>query len=252
MNDNPSEEFDDRPWTEEQWEKAMRESDVRSAKFGELLETLLDHPDRDAIIGREMGWDFLLNEEADEFEGDEDVSEDESLDLISDEAAFVDERESDALFGGDPSEPEWDVEYPDEESMQQVRESHDELERLAVYAQSRGWAMKVWKALEKQPAQEGSEWEELLREAIGGSMRVGAKIAGGHGMGYDDEALCGNIVCCRRALEAAEESLRALEELTTAGPIPAETLDPLIHEGRQIQSLVEERIAELRSQVWWE
>ena len=31
---------EDRPWTEDEWEQFMRESDVRSAKFRELLETL--------------------------------------------------------------------------------------------------------------------------------------------------------------------------------------------------------------------
>ncbi len=32
----------------------MRESEVRSARFGELLETLMDHPDPDEITRREM------------------------------------------------------------------------------------------------------------------------------------------------------------------------------------------------------
>src|SRR5438874_11330204 len=59
----PEEHDDDRPWTEAQWEALMKRSDVRSAKFGELLETFMDHPDRDAIIDREMGWDRPVNEE---------------------------------------------------------------------------------------------------------------------------------------------------------------------------------------------
>ena len=55
-------EPDDPPWTEDQWERFMQRSDVRSAKFGELLETLRDHPDRDEIIAREMGWDHRLED----------------------------------------------------------------------------------------------------------------------------------------------------------------------------------------------
>src|SRR5438105_11813412 len=37
----PDEPDDDRPWTEAQWEALMKRSDVRSAKFGELLETFM-------------------------------------------------------------------------------------------------------------------------------------------------------------------------------------------------------------------
>ena len=49
------------PWTEAQWEKMMRESDLKSARFGELLETLIDHPERDKIVAREMGWTELAD-----------------------------------------------------------------------------------------------------------------------------------------------------------------------------------------------
>ena len=53
------EDPDDRPWDEEKWEAFMRESDLRAARFGELLETLMDEPDRHRIIAKEMGWDWL-------------------------------------------------------------------------------------------------------------------------------------------------------------------------------------------------
>ena len=63
-------EFDDQelPWTEAQWEAFMRRSDVRSAKFGELLETLHDDPDRHAKIDHEMGWDKPIEGETEEDE----------------------------------------------------------------------------------------------------------------------------------------------------------------------------------------
>ena len=50
---------DDRPWDEERWEAFMRESDLRSARYGEILETVMDDPNRDRIIAREMGWEWL-------------------------------------------------------------------------------------------------------------------------------------------------------------------------------------------------
>src|SRR5438128_12641974 len=47
----------DRPMTEAEWEQMFKESDARAARYGDLLETLIDHPDRDEIIEKEMGWD---------------------------------------------------------------------------------------------------------------------------------------------------------------------------------------------------
>src|SRR2546425_483984 len=124
-------EPDDRPWTEEQWERFMEKSDVRSAKFGELLETFIDHPDRDELIAHEMGWD------------------------------------------------------------------RDEL-------------------------------------------------------GDDDDVLCGNIVCCKKSLAAANECLQGLQSLRARRAVPTKVLDPLIREGKEVRALVEQHIVELRSRVWWQ
>ena len=40
----------------------MRQSDIRSAKFGELFETLRDDPDRDQIIGIPLNVRTKLND----------------------------------------------------------------------------------------------------------------------------------------------------------------------------------------------
>ena len=55
---NPS---SDKPWNEQQWERFIQRSEARSARFEELLETLMYHPDRETLIAKEMGWDHLLN-----------------------------------------------------------------------------------------------------------------------------------------------------------------------------------------------
>jgi hypothetical protein len=46
----------DKEWDEFDYEKFMRECDARTDKFGELLDKYRDHPDRDRIIAKEMGW----------------------------------------------------------------------------------------------------------------------------------------------------------------------------------------------------
>jgi hypothetical protein len=219
MTDEPS---DDRPWGEEQWEQFLRESEARSARFGDLLETLMDHPDRDEILHREMGWDRKDDPETIE----EDV---ETADLIA------------AL-----NEP------PSEEDLEEIRRQHDALEELPAYRRSFDWAMRVFEALKDEPGQLEGDLAELIGQTVCDAQMVAAKIAGAHGMGYEDESLCGNIVCCKRSLEAAKRSLQGLSELSDLHPPLSGPLAPLLREGQEIEQLVADHIAELRSRVWWE
>ncbi|MDZ7721029.1 MAG: hypothetical protein U5K72_19570 [Balneolaceae bacterium] len=64
FNDLSSFQDDEEPeiWDEYQWEEFMKEADKRTEKYSRLLEKYRNHPDRDNIIAREMGWDHLLDE----------------------------------------------------------------------------------------------------------------------------------------------------------------------------------------------
>jgi len=104
--EDDADEFDDeedvRPMTEEEWEKMMRESDLKAARFGELLETFHEDPNCHQIVAREMGWhdfaDALEAEAADETELDEDESEEDDADVDDDDAEdefTLDETEQD-------------------------------------------------------------------------------------------------------------------------------------------------------------
>lgn len=53
----------DRAWDEYEWERFLQQQDHKTEKYMELLEKYLDHPQRDQIIAREMGWTQLLNGE---------------------------------------------------------------------------------------------------------------------------------------------------------------------------------------------
>jgi len=61
----------DRVWDEYEWERFLQQQDHKTEKYMELLEKYLDHPQRDQIIAREMGWTQLLNEEEGESWNDE-------------------------------------------------------------------------------------------------------------------------------------------------------------------------------------
>jgi len=51
----------DRVWDEYEWERFLQQQDHKTEKYMELLEKYLDHPQRDQIIAREMGWSQLVN-----------------------------------------------------------------------------------------------------------------------------------------------------------------------------------------------
>ncbi len=53
----------DRAWDEYEWERFLQQQDHKTEKYMELLEKYLDHPQRDQIIAREMGWTQLLHGE---------------------------------------------------------------------------------------------------------------------------------------------------------------------------------------------
>ncbi len=50
---------EEKVWDEFDYEKFLRECDARTDKYGELLDKYRDHPDRDRIIAKEMGWTWV-------------------------------------------------------------------------------------------------------------------------------------------------------------------------------------------------
>jgi hypothetical protein len=110
----------------------------------------------------------------------------------------------------------------------------------AVAKQAREFACSVFD-LDKPPGN-----AELLFLSAG---KVGANLAGGHGLGYDDESICGNIVKCRWALSDCEFCREMLEQLHQQ--TGEETYAKLVEESRHLADTVRERIARLRKRVWW-
>jgi hypothetical protein len=89
--DRISESFDPReeaayngdPKDEFEWELFLRASDRRSTKLGEVLEKYKDHPDRDRLVARAMGWKEI--EEMLDAQGESSTEEEEDEDLELDE-----------------------------------------------------------------------------------------------------------------------------------------------------------------------
>jgi hypothetical protein len=44
-------------WDEFQWERFLQEQDRNTEKYFRLMEQYMDHPDRDQLVAKEMGWE---------------------------------------------------------------------------------------------------------------------------------------------------------------------------------------------------
>ena len=96
----------ERAWDEYEWERFLQQQDHKTEKYMELLEKYLDHPQRDQIIAREMGWTQLLNEEegdswndeVDAMLAEESNSVESELGASAEPAAFTDGFEDHTLY----------------------------------------------------------------------------------------------------------------------------------------------------------
>jgi hypothetical protein len=286
---------------EEQWEAFMREGDLRAARFGELLETLIDHPNRDELVAREMGWDEIADALAEDKQGEgwKDGPE-SSDDNEADQAEQSDEPDDAQDAAGESAEPGDlpprrrrrrrrlrrssgeapgeatgassgdasggssggssgtnffdDEPLPSPEELAAMPEEEWPVEAIPAYQLAHDVAMRVWDALKpwsEMRADEEDEAGEKVGEAFIGIQISAAKLAGGHGMGYDDESICGNIVCCKKGLAGAEQTEQALTWLREEGTLPKEKVDLLLPEVKKVQEAIRARIEELRKRVWW-
>jgi flagellar biosynthesis chaperone FliJ len=74
-------------WDEYDWERFLQQQDHKTEKYMELLEKYIDHPQRDQIIAREMGWIRLLDGKANDWS-----EEIDALLAEDDNAALDDDR----------------------------------------------------------------------------------------------------------------------------------------------------------------
>lgn len=237
-------EEQDQPWTEEQWEKFLKTADLRAARYGELMETLIDDPDRDEIIDKEMGWE---KEESDSEELLEAPQHD-----IAEAEDDEDEIPETELEEQDPGEmlPESVLAGRDDEEF--FDSADRQLHRLPSYHLAEKLSKRIDELLVPHMKVRAEDGDDDVAQAFIQIKIASAKIAGGHQMGYHDEVLGGNVVNCKRALDAAQECRTALEGMLSREVFGAEQLEPLLADLSAVHSAIEKRIAELRARMWWE
>jgi hypothetical protein len=203
-SDEPA-EFDpesEKPLDEFDYEKFMRESDARTDKYMELLEKYEGHPDREKIVAREMGWEWL--EEA----------------LEADERGALPPREEPTEIP--PLEPN-----PATEGVDWVRDEEGHIHHpLARRAFESGVAM--WHFCQDRGLLE-DDGDSDLREMIFEFQTTGAKLAGAlNSLAYDedDERDGGFVVAAlKRALNYLHKSIAAAEKVAQKNLLPPERFD---------------------------
>jgi hypothetical protein len=172
-------------WDEYQWERFLQQQDRKTEQYFQLFEKYQNHPDRDEIIAREMGW----NHSEDEEEEDEETS---------DWIEIVDEDEE-GEEGGEESD------------MDEL----DELQHSEVYMQSMELNRRVFTLVEDR---------ETLKDhpvAVELATRVaicGAKLAAAL-CGDDFSEVGMTIAYLKRSLKAANDALGAASKLRQLGLI---------------------------------
>ena len=188
MEDEPDKEFDpadEAPMDEFQWEKFMKESDVRTDKYSKLLDKYMDHPDRDRIVAREMGWTWV----------------EEMLD--AEDKGVMEESEDKEPFGDVPEL----VPNPLTEGTDWVRNEHGHVEH-PLCLRTRNVAMDLWHHAE-QLGLLGENGDKELHDMIFQVQMAGAKLAGAlNHLAYDDDRDSGFLVAAlKRGLNYLHEAI---------------------------------------------
>lgn len=220
-------------WTEEDWERFLRQADARTAKFQELFETLIDHPSRDAIIAHEMGWEGFFGEcrsKVDNCDRCGERFECEAYEMLR------------LMEGPDNVE--------DDPEAEELLECFEQVKEIAAYRVSCEFALRLEECFRRLFPDDDED--EAIQGALLSASMAPAQIAGGHGIGYDRNALCGNIANCKRALANAEVCLAHLKDLERRGMLPKERSARLLAENISVQRAVVGWIEDLRSRVWWQ
>jgi hypothetical protein len=209
---DPREEaaYDEAPKDEFEWELFLRASDRRTTKLGELMEKYHNHPDRDRLIAREMGWTWI----------------EEMLDAEAESGAKEEtDDDSDADF---------------EES--ELAETGEDPVRHPLVARLSDRSVTLMKLA-------GDRRDNDLEEMVGGFIAVGPKIAGALGIVRPDRKtdtdFNGLVVAkLKRALGELSRALNAanqLKEKKTELPFPIdEWVAEMVETRQEILSLMNE------------
>ncbi len=221
-------------WDEFDWERFLQQQDRKTEQYLQLLEQYLDHPDRDRIIAREMGWSHILDENGQDWAanleqlfshdeamealaetGDEEDADEESLGAEPFED-FDEEGEEDEFedFEGEESDDEED------DDMEAMDEEED-FETHPVYLSAMALTAWIDQTIQENEllAHEPIMVRMATHAAIAAS-KVAAALTDGEG-----EEIGMTIAYLKRGLHAMNTALDSLIKIQETNLLPADALD---------------------------
>ncbi|RYD83732.1 MAG: hypothetical protein EOP84_07460 [Verrucomicrobiaceae bacterium] len=222
------------PWDEFRHEQALRQSDALTEKFGKLFEKYRNHPDRDRIIAREMGWDWM-----------EELTEEESTTCGEYcDPDFADFSEPDCC--GEWVKPEPD---PTREGVDWIRNSDGDI-RHPLYDR----AFQMTSHLHAFCRDNGLMEEEKpdLEELFAQTSPLAAKLAGALTDLADGTNLYepGFVVALlKRALAVLNQALAALNSVESKSLLPLEMTTAYRAELLSIREAILTLIQEFRKKI---
>jgi hypothetical protein len=200
-------------WDEFRWEEFMKEQDKKVDRYMELFFQYQNDPDRDNIIAKEMGWQWLA----------ENVEED---------APEPDEAEAE-------EGEEWKTDLPDAELS-----GVEDYKQLPVFQISHEFAITAMEAVEQLPEERRND--SCVVDFVSHAMVASAKIAGGAAVGNVVEELGGNIAYCKRGLISANMAISSLSEMSEKKILDQPTYLRLMEEAQEVRNAIALYILELR------
>jgi hypothetical protein len=217
------------PWDEHDYERLLRESDARTAKYGELLDKYGDSEEAEAIIAKQMGWDRDLSEE-----------EAEERDRWVDE---MNRASAEALAEPEP-QPD-----PHREGIDWIRTDTGELRHPLQHRAFEG-AMRFYQIVKELNEDEISD-EDLVTfvfEFQTASVKLGGALTGiAQGEGFHDPAF--SVACLKRALNHLHKAQAALAAVAQKGLLPDEIKTKAREELFEIRERILHLMDELRGQT---
>ena len=178
----------DKVWDEYDWERFLQQQEQRTEKYMELLEKYLDHPQRDEIIAREMGWSHLIGGESRNWE-----------------------EEMDAKFEQELA----DIEQDDEDDE---NEGGSDYESHPLYREALAFALEMEEIFQDTPSnvQEHPATITLHNQTSLAAAKLAAAL---NEDGMDELGM--SIAYLKRALHAITASLAAISQLREGNLIEA-------------------------------
>ena len=204
-------------WDEYDWERFLQQQDRKTEKYMELLERYIDHPNRDQIIAREMGWNHLLDPEGQKWV--------ENVDSLFDEEAALDDEDEDESSAADDGEEESFEVHP-------------------LYQAS--FALTVWldHLFEELPAAQNQLASvKLSTQAAIASAKLAAALSDD-----DVDEIGMTIAYLKRALKAIMLALEAAVQLRKEQQLDAERFNTLTQRLFQIRDGIIELMGEYRAE----